>query len=383
MGKKLATLAAALCLALPACSRPPSCRPGLDAAPDITPDPIRDGTREPDAAVEPDPAPDPRPDLGEVPPIPPIEDDENEKTASEEEWKYVTDLDHTEKVLGDAVVLWGSSRPQVKNLLRYGEGAKAIRFKLVLKPKDAEAIRAQYKVRQTGWYFEWKREILAYRLGKMLHAPVIPAVERKLPQKRFQVFSYKMTEEDYALIKWDGWGSSRGSLRFWVESLHPRKIGARLADEEYLAQIARALHPGNREALLADPVYTVYLEMGRAFVFDYLVLNDDRARNMGTVLSPTGERHIVLIDNGLALGVQTEARKEARGYFEAMTLFPRDTIEMLRAMDEEEIMDLLVPPDDNVIAIRTKAAEQLWGRREAILAHIDELEKKYGDLIWY
>ena len=352
-----------------------------------TPDSGVSDTRSPEPVVgEPastlDAPAEPEVDLGEAPPIPPIEADENEKTCTELEWTYLTDLDETERILETANVLWGSSRSQVKDLVRYGEGAKAIRFKLVIKPKDRESFRAQYKVRQTGWYFEWKREILSYRIGKMIGAPVTPAVERKLPQKRFKIFSNKMTEEDFALIKWEGWGSARGSLRYWVEALHPRKIGKRLADEEYLTEIATALHPANREALSTDE-YLVYREMGRAFILDYLILNDDRARNLGTVLDPDGVRHIVLIDNGLALGLQTKARKKARGYFEAMSLFPEDTIDYLRAMDEEETTDLLVPPDDNVLAVKEKAATQLWERRAAILARVDELHSKYGDLIWY
>ncbi len=371
----------ALAALLAACSGPDSCsrtrvvleEPDAAAVPDAAADPDAHPV---DAPVMPDVDP------GQAPAIPPIEADENEQTCTEQEWTYLTDLDGTEKVLEEANVLWGSSRSQVKDLVRYGEGAKAIRFKLVIKPQDKESFWAQYKVRQTGYYFEWKREILSYRIGKMIGAPVTPAVERKLPQKRFQTFSNKMTEEDFALIKWEGWGAARGSLRYWIEALHPRKIGTRLADEEYLTEIAEALHPANREALAADE-YLVYLEMGRAFVFDYLILNDDRARNLGTVLDPGGMRHLVLIDNGLALGLQTEGRTKAKGYFEAMTLFPRETIDYLRAMDEEETMDLLVPPDDNILAIKEKAAEQLWERREAILARVDELHARYGDLIWY
>jgi len=376
--------ALALASLLLTCCDPGSCsktRVVLEQKPDATAEPRHEPAPVPDATAEPEEEP-PAPDLGEAPPIPPIEADENEQTCSEQEWTYLTDLDATEKILETANVLWGSSRSQVKDLVRYGEGAKAIRFKLVIKPEGKESFWAQFKVRQTGYYFEWKREILTYRIGKMIGAPVTPAVERKLPQKRFQIFSNKMTEEDFALIKWEGWGAARGSLRYWVEALHPRKIGSRLADEDYLTEIAVALHPANREALSTDE-YLVYREMGRALVLDYLVLNDDRARNLGTVLAPDGVRHLVLIDNGLALGLQTEARTKAKGYFEAMTLFPKDTIDYLRALDEEETMDLLVPPDDNVLAIKEKAAQQLWERREAILARVDELHEKYGDLIWY
>ncbi len=42
-----------------------------------------------------------------------------------------------------------------------------------------------------------------------------------------------------------------------------------------------------------------------------------------------------------------------------------------------------LPPDDNVLAVKDKAATQLWERREAILARVDELHEKYGDWIWY
>jgi hypothetical protein len=318
--------------------------------------------------------------MGEVPPIPPVVEDEEQARATEEEWRYLTDLEHTEAQLESAAVRWGTSRVHVKNLERMGEGAKSITFKLTLSPTDGEDFRAQYKVRQVAYYFEWKKELHGYRIGKMIGAPVIPAIERRLPRKRFQVFSNKMTEEDYTVIRWESWGAVRGCLRYWVESLHPRKIGGRVADEEYLMEIAQALHPANREALAAHPVY---LEMGRTFIFDYLIMNDDRARNLGTVIAPDGTRHLVLIDQGLAFGLQTSNRKEARGYFEAMTLFPEDTIDALRAMDEETVKEMLVPEGDNVIAIKKKVAAQLWNRRDEILARVDELHDEYGDWIWY
>jgi hypothetical protein len=321
-------------------------------------------------------------DLGEAPPIPPVEEDETEATASEAEWLYLTDSDRTEQVLSSAPIRWGASRVQVRTLERMGEGARSFSFKMVLAPDEGEEIRAQYKVRQTAYYFEWKREIHGYRLGRMLGLPVVPAVERKLPRKRFDVFSGKLTEEDLEIIRWEPWGAVRGSMRYWVEALHPRRIGGRVADEAYLMEIATALHPANGEAL-ADPAYGVYLDMGRAFVFDYLILNDDRARNLGTVIAPGGARHLVLIDQGLGFGLQTAGRKEAKGYLDAMTLFPRDTIEKLRALDEAEILDMLVPPSDNVIAIKPKAAAQLWTRRGEILDRVDGLHDRYGDLIWY
>lgn len=349
---------------------PDTTRP--DTTLDTAPDTVEDST---------EPEPPPSPDLGEAPDIPPIEEPDEEPTATDEEWRYITDHDHAEKVLAESNVAWGRSKPKIKSMMRIGEEARAIRFKLLLDPEEGENIWTQYKVRQTDYYHEWKREILAYEVGKRIHAPVVPVVDRKLPEQAFRKFLDEVEETDYEIIRWQG-GSSRGSLRYWVEALRPRTIGDRVCDEEYMTQIATALHPANAEALASDG-YTVYREMGRAMVFDYLILNDDRARNMGTTLAPDGVRHLVLIDNGLAFGYQTRERVKAKGYFDAMSYFPRDTIDALRAMTREETLALLTPPDDRVLSIRGKAAAQLWKRRNRIIARVDELFEKYGDHVYY
>jgi hypothetical protein len=333
-----------------------------------------------DTGREVDAAGDPIPDLGEAPPIPPVTPHEREAPVTAQEWRYLTDLPHTEAVLSGANIAWGRSRSKIKTLSRIGDEARAIRFKLLLDPEQGDNIWAQYKVRQTGYYYEWKREILAYRVGKLVHAPVVVAVERPLPRRPFERFE-DMTEEDFELVRWQGSGV-RGSLRYWVEGLLPRHIGGRECDEQYMAEIAAALHPANREALLADE-HTVYREMGRALVFDYLILNDDRARNLGTVIAPDGVRHLVLIDNGLAFGLETAGRVEARGLFEAMTLFPRDTVEALRELEREQVMAIVTPEDDRVLSIKTRAAEQMWERRNAILERVDELQTRYGDWAFY
>ncbi len=374
--------AAAGCSPWPGCGRP--ARPGEPDQDAAAHEPVHEAL---DAQSSGEPAQDasdePDADLGEAPPIPPIEADEGEVTASAEEWSYLTDLEHTEKVLAGSPVAWGKSRVQAKTMLRMGEQARAIRFKIVLDPEEGGDITAQYKVRQTDFYFEWKREILGYALGKRIHAPVVPAIERQFPRKPFDRFAGDLTEEDYALIAWQGTaGGVRGSLRYWVSSLLPRQIGTRVCDEDYMTEIASALHPANREAL-TDPGYTVYLEMGRAIVLDYLILNDDRARNMGTVTSPDGVRHLILIDNGLAFGLESSGRTKAMGYFDAMSLFPRDTIEALRDLTEEEVMAIVLPEKDKVLSIKDKAAAQLWERRNAILERVDERFALHGDRIYY
>jgi hypothetical protein len=308
--------------------------------------------------------------------------DENEVIATAEEWRYLTDLEHTEKVLADSKIAWGRSKPKIKTIARMGEEARAIRFKLMLDPEEGENFWAQYKVHQTDYYFEWKREILAYRIGKLIHTPVVPAIERTLPRKPFDRFAGDMTEEDFATVSWAGSGGVRGSLRYWVESLFPRKIGTRVCDEEYMTEIATALHPANADAL-ADDQYLVYRQMGRAIILDYLILNDDRARNLGTVKAPDGVRHLILIDNGLAFGLETSSRVKAKGYFETMSYFPRDTIDALRELTEDEVMAIVMPKGDNVLSIKDNAATQLWQRREAILARVDSLLEKWGELIYY
>jgi len=326
------------------------------------------------------------PDVVEVPyedgpPIPAYEAKLEGIEPSDADWNRILHSEETEAFLSEGRVLWGRIKPKVKDLLRLGEGVRRILFVCELVEND-EKIRAQIKVQQQN-YHEWKGEIHAYAIGKRLGLHLPPVTYRTFSKKEMERLEDKMQPEDFELFIWSGAGAGfvRASVRYWVESLNSRTVGGKIADEEYLLAVAASLHPGNGQELLAH--YPLYLELGRAFLFDYLIYNNDRARNVGTLLLPDGSHRLVLFDHGLAFGVEGKSKKSSFLYFDAMQMMPADVVEELKTLTEEELDALVGGGQDAKVRLSDKVLSQIWDRRSAILEKAAKLVDLYGEAAFY
>jgi len=319
--------------------------------------------------------------FGDVPPVPGYAGEPNRKQASLQEWEDIVNSEETEKFLLEGKVLWGRTRAKVKTLHRLGEDARRVLFLCEITNGEIN-FKAQLKVSQQN-YHEWKSEINAYKIGKRIGLVLPPVVLRCFPRTSFNRLGKPLSKEDIDLIYWSGKtsGSARGSLRYWVESLNSRTIGGKVADKDYLFEIAQALHPGNREEL--DKYYPVYLEMGRAFLFDYLTYNNDRARNMGTLVLPDGSEKLILIDQGLAFGVEGKKKKSSFLFFNTMKMLPSDVIDHLKTLTEGELDQIVGSGSQKKVELSPKVISQIWERRGRIIEKAEELEGLYGHLALY
>ncbi|MFH1435739.1 MAG: hypothetical protein ABIJ56_08500 [Pseudomonadota bacterium] len=317
----------------------------------------------------------------DAPPIPEYVHERDLKQASPGEWIDIRNTGATEKLMLEGKLVWGRTKTKVKILKRVGDDVKRVIF---LGEIDGEGrtIKVQIKVPQES-YNEWRGEIHAYNLGKKLGLPLPPVVLRTFKRSDFARARNAMTEEEMEIIDWSGKSSERveGSVRYWVESLNPRKVGGKVADEEYLQQAAAALHPANRASLVED--YKPYLDLGRMFVFDYLIYNNDRARNLGTMVFPDGSVKLILFDHGLAFGIQNKSKKISFDYLDSMQMLPADMLEVLETMTRPQLDDLLDAGTNNRLRLKETVISQLWDRRGEIVDKAQELRARWGEAAFY
>lgn len=346
--------------------------PALDAQAALEPAPDHAAQADPDAVEG---------RFEDVPPIPACEAAPEGEEPSAADWDRILHAGETEALLQDGRVLWGRIKPKVKDLLRLGEGVRRVLFVCTLVSDDAK-IRAQMKVQQLN-YHEWKGEIHAYTLGKRLGLHLPPVVYRTFSKKELERLEDRMEPEDFELFIWSGAGAgfARASMRYWVESLNSRTVGGRIADEEYLLAVAASLHPGNRQELVQ--AYPLYLQLGRAFLFDYLIYNNDRARNVGTLALSDGSEQLILFDHGLAFGVEGKSKKSSYLYYDAMQMMPADVVEQLGTLTQEELDAMVGKGQDAKVRLSDKVLEQIWERRNAILEKAEALVDLYGDSALY
>jgi len=318
-----------------------------------------------------------------VPKIPKFKPTKAQEVADPSELEYLTDHARTNEILAKAA--WAKVDgektlvPMIR--VRVADGT-SYRFRILLDAGEGEVITGFFKPRQSN-YWDWIKEIHAYNIGRMIDAPTVPTVMRFMKKQKFSYFLGKITKQLQDNFKWEGKQKDRlrGAFKYWVPTYRHRTFGKRVIGETYMTEIAKSLHPVNKKKLREE--YDLYLQLGRGIVFDYLVINEDRPENLGTILMPDGTYHMVLIDNGLSLGVEHGGRTVMKDMFKEMLIFPRDMIEKLRVMDEDEVSAMLRPEDDQVMMLPEVCVKQLWKRRAFILDRVDTLHEKYGDVIWY
>jgi len=320
----------------------------------------------------------------ELPPAPPIPEtvkNPDPVVATPEEWEALTRKDETEALLREGNILWAKVKVKVRTYPWLSADAKRIIFMGTVRKGEA-SMPVQIKVPEQI-HQEWKGEILAYRVAKKLGLLVPPAVFRPFNPGDFKRIHFPAGGEDMALVKWEPSGACGipGSVRYWVENLNPRVIGGKVADEAYLEAVAAALHPGNLKELVDH--HPLLLEMGRGFVFDYLVYNNDRPRNLGTLVLADGTEKLVLFDHGLAMGPDMGFTKRSQVCFGAMQMLPGDVVQILASMTEEDLGALLDPGECRKLKVTDLVFSQIWERRGRIIEKAEELKAKYGPAALY
>lgn len=367
--------------------------PALDVAAETdVPDAAEIPVEAADATVEATDAPADPPEEEEVktitfkkiPKIPSFKPSKKQPVADPEEYEYLSNHEKTCKILAEGK--WSKRKGKLTLIpMRRERIADGLswRFKILLALSDEdEAITGFFKPRQDN-YWDWLKETHAYNIGRMIDAPTVPTVLRFFSKNSFSWWLNKTPAEETKMFKWEGKKNPkiRGALKYWVPSYWHRRFGKKIANKQYMAAIARSLHPGNSEKL--EEKYPLYLEIGRGIIFDYLIINEDRPENLGTILLPDGSHKLVMIDNGLALGVEHGGRTVMKNMFLSMRLFPKDMIEKIKALDDDEILEMLRPPDDPPMWLPEICVKQLIKRKQVIINHVDKWHEKWGNIIWY
>lgn len=394
------------------CGHPPTPGTPREPAPEAAPEAV-DAAPEPaaseeagpapaaeDAATEPDPPPDVSlPEAAEeetfdeqaaiealdfkgVPEIPKFKPSKHQELADPVELEYLTDHERTRRLLaeGDWASVPGEKTLVPMKRVRVSDGI-SYRFRILVGEED-EVITGFFKPRQAN-YWDWLKEYHAYEVGRMIGAPTVPLVMRFMPRHKFSYFLGKIPQAEQDNFKWEGpkHDQLRGAFKYWVPHYRHRTFGARVIGETYMTEIARSLHPANKAELREE--HDLYLQLGRGIVFDYLIINEDRPENLGTILLPDGTYHLVLIDNGLALGVEHGGRTVMKDMFRKMRIFPRNMIEKIRALEKSRVEAMFRPEDDKVMWLPEIIAKQFWKRRRYILDRVEKYHQMYGDVIWY
>ncbi len=241
--------------------------------------------------------------------------------------------------------------------------------------------RAAFKPRQTNWQSVPRREVVAFRINRLLGlSSVPPATGRRFkmselvsalhPESRF--YRPRLQAE---MIQKDGWVV--GELSWWIPVIQRGKVaGYEIDSMEGIVSWKRYLAAG---AKIPERDLALVQQISNMVLFDFIISNPDRWSG-GNARVSEDQRLLYFMDNTLSFGDRPDGHPKARTYFQRSQTFSRTLVSRLRTLQEHEVRDVLehdVEPFE--FYLRDAEITALMSRRDRALEYIDGLIEKYGE----
>lgn len=288
------------------------------------------------------------------------------------------DVEGTVRLLADAPVATDPEGIPRVVATTESRGNPKVRFRITFEDPAGGTFDAIFKPKQR-YYRDWIGEILSARIAAELGVRITPVVERRIRRADLEDALLRLPADLRRLVSWEedeaGAAFVRGSLAYWVPGFHPR-VGEYRTDQDDLERLADELRRDNVESVREEESLQ---DLAGVLLLDYLVLNEDRLYNLGTVRLPGSDRLLLVpIDQGDTLVGPGGRGWRCRRLWQQVQVYPRDLVGRLRALDPETLRGLLSSPAGGPGA-GDEVAAAVIDRRERALARIDEALAAHGE----
>jgi Golgi casein kinase, C-terminal, Fam20 len=291
-----------------------------------------------------------------------------------------------------------------------GTSGRTLAFKLTFE----SGAQGYYKPEQRLASASSRAEVAAYDLDRALGLGRVPPVtSRKLAWKPLEAAARNDARKRAIVVDRDG--EVRGALIAWLsETLAPLeappgwenwlriepRTPADVNPFQPAAAYKRALADARKRRALQAPNTAAEAdapkvdssqparpdlpaELSDLVVFDYLTANSDRFESRDNLLTLGPQGPLIFLDNGAAFSASAAAAErpllDARLAF--VSKFRRSTIEALRGLDSEALRATMAA--DSLGPLLDEAAWRGFeARRAAVLEHVAQLEKRFGDAVY-
>jgi len=241
--------------------------------------------------------------------------------------------------------------------------------------------RAAFKPDQIHLHSNPRREIAAYRIDRLLAiGRVPPAIGR----------TFRLEDLTGAVDRSQAWatqrlrteaiahhGQVRGELSWWIPVLSDAYIGkSRLDQTDAIVQWRRWLRAG---AQIPEDRVELCRQLSIMTVFDFLIDNTDRWTGNNARVSEDGAV-LYFMDNTLSFSRSPRGHRKSHVYLERVQTFSRALIERLRRLQRAQVEAVLAVEETPFHPLLTEAEiDALMGRRDQILAYVDQLIATHGE----
>lgn len=260
--------------------------------------------------------------------------------------------------------------------VKFNRGGSSISLRIDF----ANGARAAFKPKQTNLQSVPRREIVAFRINRLLGlSSVPPAIGRSfevadLLGKLHSESQYYRPRLQAEMIQKGGQVS--GELSWWIPEIARGRVdGYELDSMEGIVSWKRYLTVGAKIPKRDKALVTQISDM---VLFDFIINNPDRWSG-GNARVSEDQRLLYFMDNTMSFGDDLDGHPKARVYMERCQRFSRSLVARLRNLREAEIVEVLQDTEPFSFLLRDVEVTAIMARRDVAMEYIDGLIKRHGE----
>ncbi len=305
----------------------------------------------------------------------------NHKRASKKFEELFMDFRKGKKILETAPLakekdLYDTRVLKLRNV-RTHPSNPGIVFKINVEGPSGEPVSAIFKPFQAR-YRDGFNELAACKTGEYLGVHQPACGERTLTRNQLSHALKKIPARYQNMLQWED-DKLRGFVRLWAHGFRPA-IGRLAPSRDNMLAMARQIRP---EGICNN--HQICLNMSDVLILDFMISNNDRQYNIGTVLTSENNMLLFPIDFGDGFTGDAEAMKRKIWYrraFFSLVRFRKTLIESIRRLDRRTV-ERLTSDSKGSPLVSPFHRDRMLEKRAAVLKRVGELEEKLGDQIFF
>lgn len=303
------------------------------------------------------------------------------KVAEKHFQEIVMDFKKGRKLLEESPLAKKGDQYEVKILklrrAKHHPADPGLIMKIRLDLPGKKNVSAIFKPFQTR-YRDGLKELAACNLAAFLGIRQPACGERVMTREQGSHALQKIPKRYQKMLNWED-DKVRGFVRLWADRYKPR-IGRLAPSRENMLALSKHIRPRglcNKHQMCRD--------MSDLLLFDFLVSNNDRQYNVGTILTKPKNLVLYPIDWGDSFTGTADQMKRKVWYrkaFYSLVRFRSTLIETLKSLDRPKV-NKLTSDTKGTPLISTFHRERIMEKRNTILKRVEDLESRYGRKIFF